>query len=236
MRKVLSATTVFLAIFLCFSAAHASLTVIGTATYLGETYNLIYQDDGPNGPITWLDYSQSVNSWQTQVNWASLELGPNLTVTLNPGYTSTIDWTTGWRLPTTVDGPNVYGWDGTTTGGFNITTSEMGYLYYTELGNLGSVDTDGNTIPSGNGLTNTGPFENLVKFTYWSGTEYDTMTNDAWAFAFQSGRQEIDLKGNRFYVMAVHDGVVSAVPIPGAIWLLGPCLVGLAGLRKRFGM
>ena len=32
-----------------------------------------------------------------------------------------------WRLPTTVDGPfSDYGYDGTTTAGYNITTSEMG--------------------------------------------------------------------------------------------------------------
>lgn len=48
-----------------------------------------------------------------------------------------------WRLPTTVNGPWEFGYDGTTTGGYNITTSEMGYMYYVNLGNLGYYATDG---------------------------------------------------------------------------------------------
>lgn len=38
-----------------------------------------------------------------------------------------------WRLPTHVDGQYVFGYDGTTTGGYNITTSEMGHMYYVNL-------------------------------------------------------------------------------------------------------
>lgn len=98
------------------TSAMAALTTIGTATYGGTEYNLIYMDDGPFGPITWLDYENNCYNWHNQVNWAS-GLGSELTVTLEPGYTSSIDWSTGWRLPATVDGPYVVGYNGTTTGG-----------------------------------------------------------------------------------------------------------------------
>jgi len=149
-------------LFLGFSgAAHADLTVIGTASYQGSTFNLIYDNNGPNGPITWLDYSSPGNTWQNHVNWAS-GLGSNLTVALSPCYMSTIDWTTDWRLPTTVDGPYVFGYNGTTTAGYNITTSEMGHLYYTALGNKGYYDTNGNgPQPGWVSPPHSGPFQNL---------------------------------------------------------------------------
>jgi len=79
--------------------------------------------------ITWLDYSNAPDTWQNQVSWAA-----NLAVTVN-GVTYD-----NWRLPATVDGPYVWGYDGTTTAGYNITTSEMGHLYYTELVNKGYYD------------------------------------------------------------------------------------------------
>jgi len=51
--------------------------------------------------------------WQDQVDWAS-GLGSQLTVTLNPGYTSGVDWSTGWRLPETDESKanlsGGYGW------------------------------------------------------------------------------------------------------------------------------
>jgi len=48
-----------------------------------------------------------------------------------------------WRMPTAVDGQYVFGYDGTTTVGYNITSSELGYMYYDNLGNLGYCDTSG---------------------------------------------------------------------------------------------
>ena len=122
--------------------AHATLFNQGTDS-LGN--RLIYDSDLN---ITWYDYTRSGDTWQNQVNWADA-----LSVTFG-GNTYT-----DWRMPTTVDGPYVYGYDGTTIGGFNITSSEMGHLFYTELGNDGLYDTFGN--PTGcpganNCLTNTG--------------------------------------------------------------------------------
>ena len=111
--------------FLVFGLANgggATLTTVGTANYSGTAYNLIYDNDLQ---ITWLDYTKGYDFWNNQKNWAS-GLGASLTVSLLPGYTTTNDWTTGWRLPSTVDGLYSWGYDGTTTAGFNITSSEMG--------------------------------------------------------------------------------------------------------------
>ena len=181
----------------------------------------------------WLQ--KSPTTWQDQLAQATI-LGSNLTVTLDPGYTSTIDWTTGWRLPATIDGAYDWGNDGTTTAGFNITTSEMGHLYYDELGNLGYRDPSGNT-QAGYGLQYIGIFDNLSEsFMYWSGTEY-TPTNwgrpTAWDFEMAFGAQNVHYQVSGGYGLAVHVGQVSSVPVPATVWLFVSGLTGLAVLGKR---
>ncbi len=217
---------------------NAALTVIGTASYdsdgngTAEDYKMIYLDDGPFGPITWLDYTKIADNWQNQVSWAS-GLGGNLTVNLDPVYTSTIDWSTGWRLPETADGSYVYGYDGTTTAGYNITTSEMGYLFYEALGNKGYYDTSGNGPQSGWGLQNTFDFDNLLADFYWSGTEYSPNPHSAWDFYFGYGYQGNYDKSSHNYALAVRPGDVSAVPVPGTVLLLASGLAGLGALGRE---
>ncbi len=153
--KRISVILIVLSVVFSFALpTHATLILRGTDT-LGN--KLIYDDDLN---ITWYDYSNSGNTWNNQMSWAS-------GLTVNFGVTIYDDW----RLPSTVDVPYVWGNNGTTTAGYNITSSEMGHLYYTELGNLGYYDTSGN-YQSGWGLTNTGDFQNLQLGHYWSGTEY----------------------------------------------------------------
>jgi hypothetical protein len=216
--------------------ANAYFGKIGTANYLGTDYNLIYEGELGGQGLVWLDYTRGAAFWSEQVSWAT-GLGESLTVTLDPDYMSTINWSTGWRLPTTMNGIFAWGSDGTTTAGYNITTSEMGHLYYESLGNLGSNDTDGNSQP-GFGLVNKGPFISLQGVGYWSGTssaDPDYVDDIAWYFNFYNGAQNDAVKNLvREYALAVHPGVVSAVPIPSALWLLGSGIVGLAGFRRRF--
>lgn len=94
-----------------------------------------------------------------------------------------------WRLPDTnpVNGTSYnysVSYDGSTDHGYNITSpnSEMAYMYYVELGNLGYFDTSGSGPQAGWGhLPNPGLFDNLQKFIYWSGTEYATFADTAGA-------------------------------------------------------
>ncbi|MHC4182601.1 MAG: hypothetical protein ACYSR0_04565, partial [Planctomycetota bacterium] len=96
---------VLLVMVLVFSIqAQAALQTIGTATYGGSDYNLIYDNDKQ---ITWLDYSKALNTWDNQVGWASgLNTGGVLTYNLNAGVS--MNWSDVWRLPTTVDGTYVF--------------------------------------------------------------------------------------------------------------------------------
>ena len=144
MKRILFCMLAMLVVFALVTPAHAFLINRGTDT-LGN--RLIYDNDLD---ITWYDFSNAANSWQNQVNWA---LGLSVTF----GSTTYDDW----RLPLTVDGLYVFGWDGTTTAGYNITNSEMGHLFYTELGNKGYYAIDGTNPQPGWGLTNTGDFQNL---------------------------------------------------------------------------
>lgn len=213
--------------------ANAVLTTIGQGEYLGSDYNLIWDSDSPFGPIVWLDYTHSEGIWQNQVDWAAgLNGGGVLTYNINPIYS--ITWNDGWRLPETVNGPYTVGYDGSTTAGYNITSSELGHLYYAELGNQGAYDTSGNATGClTNCLTNTGDFQNLQRAIYWSGTE--NSANLAWAFSASSGvqwRQNKDF-GSYRYAMSVRPGDVAVVPEPMSMVLF---VVGGAVMAARMNL
>jgi hypothetical protein len=157
-----------------------------------------------------------------------------------------------WRLPTAVDGPYVFGVNGTTNAGFNITSSEMGYMFYTNLANLGYYDTSGNvqtgvgfipnaTFTDGNG--NTVSFQNIQHdgYVYWADKGYSSGTPNYeickifFTFDYPSGYQNQAYMVDSHYAWAVRDGDVAPVPIPSTLLLLGSGLAGLVGIgRKRF--
>ena len=200
--------------------ANAALENRGTDS-LGN--RLIYDSDLN---ITWYDYSSSNDTWQNQMDWAdalSVDFDGNV-------YDD-------WRLPSTVDGPYVFGFDGTTTGGFNITSSEMGHLYYTELGNLGYYNTSGNPTGCSSSwpycLTNTGPFTDLQPVYYHSGTEYADYTDNAWAFlAFNGSQFNYNKEDADFYALAVRPGNVVPEPISATLFVVGGAT--LVAWRNRY--
>lgn len=232
MKKMFLYPTLFLLIM--SGVSHAALTTIGTATYKGSEYKLIWDDDNNGNSIVWLDYTNRSTDLDSQVRWASSLNGTGvLTINLYNGYT--VDWGgSSWRLPAAVDGRFEYGYDGTTTIGYNITSSEMGHLFYEELGNLGECDTSGN-YQSGYGLTETGDFESLIASWYWSGTWFTESSACAFVFSMLFGFQDFNVYTIDDYGLAVRTGhvSVSSTPIPGAILLLGSGLLGMVVVGRK---
>lgn len=118
-----------------------------------------------------------------------------------------------WRLPTTE--PLCQGW--------HCTDSEMGHLWYVELGNVPFT------------MTNKGEFLNLhsvAEHPYWSSTVDPSDPNRIWGFNMNYGGQGTGTRRSDWYAMAVRDGDVGAVPEPsgGLLGLLGLGL--LAAMRQ----
>ena len=196
-------------IILCFGNASAALFDRGIDS-LGN--KLIYDTDLD---VTWYDFTYETwdnigATWSEGTIWAE-----DLIIIFNGTIFDE------WRLPSSGDAPKR---------DYVQTESELGYLFYNALSNPGFRDENGN-IQNPYGLINTGPFENLVADHYWSSTQ--TGTNSAWYFDLDDGYQSYGNMANHERVIALMAGDVTAVPIPGAAWLLGSGLIGTVFLRRR---
>ena len=214
MKKILLALAVITVIMLIVTPANATLQTIGTATYGGSNYKLIYDTDDQ---LTWLDYSKGSLGYQPTVDWAaSLNNPGELTINLDSGYTAS--WgSEQWRLP------EVTGW-WFNTAQYEFYGSEMKDLYYDELGNvLDDVSVD------------SGPFDNLFAGIYngsfyWLDPAYAIGVTYAPEFNFYDGRLgylTVSTNGGT-YGMAVISGAV--VPEPGTLAILG---LGILALRRK---
>lgn len=148
-----------------------------------------------------------------------------------------------WRLPDTLP-PNAG--DPSCNARWNCTGSEMGHLFYNELGGVATLSLTG---PSNNSIADThnanySLFQNLQPSdqgvqpnSYWSGTGYEFAPEMAWSFGVYYGDQSVLYKSAPIYALTVRSGDVAAVPLPGAAWLLGSGLLGLIGAaRRRFAL
>lgn len=142
----------------------------------------------------------------------------------------------GWRLPTTVDkGQDGCNWSSTggTDCGYNpdssvATGSEMAHLFFQSLGNKSYFVPGTTDQQPGWGLSNTGDFQNLKSYVYWSGTELEPDSDRAWNFRTYEGSQGLGDKAYSLYALAVRPGDVTAAVPELQTWAM--LLLGLGGL------
>lgn len=220
MMKQLLTVLFFLILILGFSLqAQADLFNRGSDS---AGNRLIYDSDRN---ITWYDYANSYTNWWNQMAWASQ-------LTVNFDGTIYDDW----RLPSTVPGSLENSWDGSTSVGYNITSSELGHLFYTELGNTVGPETSA-CYPGC--IIKQGPFLNIdARYArgYWSSTEVVTDPNSAYVFAFDSGGQSYGVKSyGVVWGLAVRSGdVLAPEPISSILFLTGGAtLIGRKYLKRK---
>ncbi len=127
----------------------------------------------------------------------------------------------GWSLPNIVDATN------SVNLGFNMTSSPMGDLFYSQLG--GVADTSINTTHN----VNYNLFVNVQDYVYWSSSEYAPIPHNAWYLNTVNGYQGLYNKDLPLYAWAVHVGDVASVSLPSAVWLFLTGLLGCMGLKRR---
>ena len=178
--------------------------------------------------ITWL---ADANAAGGQMNFPMANDWAN-TLSLG-GYTN-------WRLPNVIDTGNLgcdQAYIGTDCGwNVDLATGEMAHMFYATLDNTPRFDEFGVERALGDfGLSNTGPFSNLMEDAYWTQTSYAPNNTKAWYFNNTGGFQGEFSKTELFYAWAVHDGDIgtAVIPVPAAVWLFSSGLLGLAGLGVR---
>lgn len=206
------------------TAAGVQAALVGRLADDFGRYRAVYDTDLD---ITWLaDANYAATSGYDadgRMGWAAAQ---DWIGALNAGgYLGVGDW----RLPLS---------DGCIS--YNCTGSELGHLFYTELGGVAGY---GDPMPP-LADADLALFANLPAGGFWSATGY--LADAAWAFEFgpyDVGRQIYFPKDVEFYAWAVRSGDIGAtpavsmaalaVPVPAALGLFISGLIGILSVVRR---
>lgn len=201
---------------LCLSFAGA-----GHAALIDRGGGLVYDDVLD---VTWLrDAQYSVTS--------GFNADPRLTFSQARDFAANLEYFdrargvswSDWRLPGVVSGAAA----GHDPSGTN---SELGYMYYVNLG-LSPVYPDAPKNKPASEM-----FANLTNRAYWTGSEQKP--GEIWAFQFGHGSLGTTGANDTIRAWVLRDGDVGAptnlsVPEPGTLGLLCAALLGIALARRR---
>lgn len=231
MKKFLIALAIVFYMPVMVGTVSASLVTIGNVTTNMDggtvmSYNLIWDNDNNGNSVVWFDY---VTDWEyAGVNLEAWASGINNHVASSAynffdDYIVTWD-EADWRLPSAGMNPQL---------GFNQTSSELGHLYYDELG----LDIGTPEYPTTDAELNATNFDNLTTAWLWTSTEHTEYADSHYIFSTYNGQQDFDYWNDSFQVhsgIAIRNAtVISPVPIPAAAWLFGSALISLFGFAKR---
>jgi Protein of unknown function (DUF1566)/PEP-CTERM motif len=213
MKKIAISITLY-ALLGTSVASHAALEDRGGGLIYDNDLNITWLSDANYAKTSGYNTDGKMN-WTEANTWAA-----NL---VYHDAIRNVDYS-DWRLPTTDP----------VCGFFNCTGSEMGHLFYQDLG--GYEDT---SLTNAHNIyynlfhnINTVASNAIFRDYYWSSTEDASHTGQAWAFSFGGGNGSSRSESQGWYAIAVRPGDVAPVPEPEtyAMFLAG---LGLLGWRMR---
>ncbi len=217
MKRLLGVVTTCALILLSLSSNAALLSRLSGQAVYDTDLNITWLADFNLAQTNGFDADGRL-SWNDAQNWIN-----HLNTNNHLGFND-------WRLPASIfpdAGCSIDGSGNSASAGTGCTESEMGHLFYDELGG-----TAGSSILD-SGDSDLLLFTNIQADRYWSGTDLVTDTTRAWRFNFNTGDLFANLKSGDLFVSAVVRSGDVVVPVPAAVWLFGSGLLGLLGLARR---
>jgi hypothetical protein len=211
-----------------------AVTSIANAALIDRGNGLIYDTDLN---VTWLQDANLAATNRFGVNRIALigtmnweDAGIWISAMNSANYLGFSDW----RLPKSLqpDGGCV-SQDRGSSFGFGCVGSEMGHLFYNELGGV-----SGSSIGAQHNA-NFDLFTNLNNGHYWTGTQFAADPNYTWYFNFGGGNQQREqVIVPSYYAMAVRSGDVAPIPEPSMreLYLVGVLMILAVVSNRRYSI